>query len=151
PLVELRCHGRLRRGRLDSQRQAVGHQDRLGAPRWQESHRDLHRHAHRPGHAHLAGPRSDRGRQPAARQQGTPHETREDDQRSELTQQHPLNDQGELTMLKKIFVLAAAATLVSLATSSEVQAWGCYHAGYTHVGPSGVYHYGRTYAGGYGG
>ena len=39
-----------------------------------------------------------------------------------------------------------------LGHSSEAHAWGAYHAGYTHVGPSGVYHAGTTsYHGGYGG
>jgi hypothetical protein len=83
-------------------------------------------------------------------------------------------------MLHKTVFVAAAALLLTLATSSEVQAWGCchygyhyggygggYHAGYTHYGPvtgfqhvgttggygyGGAYHYGSAYhAGGYGG
>jgi hypothetical protein len=54
-------------------------------------------------------------------------------------------------MLRKALMLAAAATVLSLLTSASAQAWGAYHVGYTHVGYGGVYHYGRTYAGGYGG
>ena len=57
-------------------------------------------------------------------------------------------------MYKSLFVPLAAA-LITLWTSSPVQAWGAYHAGFTHVGPGGVYHYGRTAAvgpyGAYGG
>ena len=54
-------------------------------------------------------------------------------------------------MLRKAFVLAAAVTLLSLLTASKAQAWGAYHVGYTHVGPYGVQHWGRTAYGGYGG
>ncbi|HVS38512.1 MAG TPA: hypothetical protein VMS17_23345 [Gemmataceae bacterium] len=50
-------------------------------------------------------------------------------------------------MLRKILCIAlvAAATLM---TSAKAQAWGAYHVGYTHVGPEGVQHYGRTGASG---
>ena len=38
------------------------------------------------------------------------------------------------------------------ATSSQVDAWGGYHVGYTHVGYGGVYHVGATgYGDRYGG
>jgi hypothetical protein len=40
----------------------------------------------------------------------------------------------------------AAALLAALAAAPEAQAWGAYHVGYTHVGPGGAYHYGRTTA-----
>ena len=57
-------------------------------------------------------------------------------------------------MLRKLIVLAFAAILVSLALSSKLQAWGCYHVGYTHYSPyTGLHHYGATgyHYGGYGG
>ncbi len=47
-------------------------------------------------------------------------------------------------MLRKIFYLALAAGATLLMTTSKAQAWGAYHVGYTHVGPNGVQHYGRT-------
>lgn len=53
-------------------------------------------------------------------------------------------------MLRKPLFLALAAALAALLTSSRAHAWG-FHAGYTHVGPRGVYHVGRTAYGGYGG
>jgi hypothetical protein len=49
-------------------------------------------------------------------------------------------------MLRKIFCLVLLSGAATLATSSTAHAWGAYHVGYTHVGPSGVQHYGRTYA-----
>jgi len=56
-------------------------------------------------------------------------------------------------MLRQTFFLAVAALLVALATSSDAQAWGAYHVGYTHYGPvTGFSHYGATGVGGlYGG
>ena len=54
-------------------------------------------------------------------------------------------------MLKKILTLAAVAALAALLTPSRVGAWGAAHVGYTHVGPGGVYHAGRTVAAGPGG
>ncbi|HEY1861906.1 MAG TPA: hypothetical protein VGG61_16210 [Gemmataceae bacterium] len=55
-------------------------------------------------------------------------------------------------MLRKTIFLGFAALLVTLAMSSRAHAWGVYHAGWTHVGPAGVYHVGGTRAyGGYGG
>ena len=58
-------------------------------------------------------------------------------------------------MLRKTLLLAFAAILAALATSSRAQAWGAYrHAGYTHYSPStGLHHYGYTeaYHGGSGG
>jgi len=54
-------------------------------------------------------------------------------------------------MLRKSIFAACAALLLTLAVSSKAHAWGCYHAGFTHVGPAGVYHVGGTRAyGGYG-
>ena len=47
-------------------------------------------------------------------------------------------------MLRKTFCLALLAAAAMLMTSAKVQAWGAYHVGYTHVGPDGVQHYGRT-------
>jgi len=49
-------------------------------------------------------------------------------------------------MLHKSLILACAATLAVLLTTREAQAWGAAHVGYTHVGPGGVQHYGRTAA-----
>jgi hypothetical protein len=55
-------------------------------------------------------------------------------------------------MLRETFFLILAAVLAALVASTEARAWGGYHVGYTHVGPAGAYHYGRTGVyGGYGG
>ena len=53
-------------------------------------------------------------------------------------------------MLNKI-IMAAVAVLAALLLPSKVDAWGAAHVGYTHVGPGGVYHAGRTVAAGPGG
>jgi len=48
-------------------------------------------------------------------------------------------------MLRKTLLIASAAILMALAASSEAQAWGGYHVGYTHYSPStGLHHYGST-------
>ena len=49
-------------------------------------------------------------------------------------------------MLHRYLLVATAVLFATLLTATDVQAWGAYHAGYTHVGPGGVYHYGRTAA-----
>ena len=49
-------------------------------------------------------------------------------------------------MRQHILFLALAVTLGVLGTSSKAQAWGAYHAGYTHVGAGGVSHYGYSSA-----
>jgi hypothetical protein len=49
-------------------------------------------------------------------------------------------------MMRNAFFLALVAGVVALATANEAQAWGAYHAGYTHVGYGGVQHYGYTAA-----
>jgi hypothetical protein len=54
-------------------------------------------------------------------------------------------------MLRKITVLALAVLVATLLQAGQVLGYGGYHAGYTHVGPSGVYHAGATVGGGYGG
>ena len=58
-------------------------------------------------------------------------------------------------MLRKTCILVAAAVLVTLAVSSEAQAWGGFrHVGFTRYNPyTGLHHYGYTeaYRGGYGG
>jgi hypothetical protein len=59
-------------------------------------------------------------------------------------------------MLRNGFTVVLAATLLPLLVASRAQAWGAAHVGYTHVGPAGVYHVGRTagvgpYGGFYGG
>ncbi len=51
-------------------------------------------------------------------------------------------------MIRQFFFLVLAAALLVLGTSSRAHAWGAYHAGYTHVGPYGVQHYGHTVAAG---
>jgi hypothetical protein len=51
-------------------------------------------------------------------------------------------------MLSKIITLAAVAALAILLMPSRADAWGAAHVGYTHVGPGGVYHTGRTVAAG---
>jgi hypothetical protein len=54
-------------------------------------------------------------------------------------------------MIHKIITLSAlvAAPLLSMPTKAD--AWGAAHVGYTHVGPNGVYHAGKTAAVGPGG
>jgi hypothetical protein len=54
-------------------------------------------------------------------------------------------------MKRNAFVIALAAGLLMLGSSSQVHAWGAAHVGYTHVGPGGVQHYGATAAVGPGG
>jgi hypothetical protein len=52
----------------------------------------------------------------------------------------------------KAFILpAVAAALVLMALPSPGGAYGARHVGYTHVGPGGVYHTGRTAVAGPGG
>src|SRR3954468_21994260 len=53
--------------------------------------------------------------------------------------------------MKRIMLLLGATALVALLTPSEVRAYGAAHVGYTHVGPNGVYHTGKTAAYGPGG
>ncbi|MCE9566975.1 MAG: hypothetical protein K8U57_33655 [Planctomycetes bacterium] len=50
--------------------------------------------------------------------------------------------------MKKIMFSLAVAALMVLALPSQVDAYGAAHVGYTHVGPSGVYHTGGTVAAG---
>jgi hypothetical protein len=47
-------------------------------------------------------------------------------------------------MKRQILFGALATIALVLATASKAQAWGCCHAGYTHVGYGGVQHYGST-------
>ncbi len=47
-------------------------------------------------------------------------------------------------MLRKPIIAAVAAALLSLLSPTDARAWGGMHVGYTHVGPNGVQHYGRT-------
>src|SRR4029077_17718116 len=47
-------------------------------------------------------------------------------------------------MLTKIILAGGMACLAALLTPSEAGAYGAAHVGYTHVGPNGVYHTGRT-------
>jgi hypothetical protein len=59
-------------------------------------------------------------------------------------------------MLRRYLFLMLASAAVALVASSQAQAWGAAHVGYTHVGPYGVQHHGRTvgvgpYGGVYGG
>lgn len=49
-------------------------------------------------------------------------------------------------MLNKIILSAVVAALAALLAPSEAHAYGAAHVGYTHVGPSGVYHTGATAA-----
>src|SRR5947207_5532318 len=57
----------------------------------------------------------------------------------------------ETAMLNKILTLATVAALAAVLMPSKVDAYGAAHVGYTHVGPSGVYHTGKTAAYGPGG
>src|SRR5436309_3027441 len=62
-----------------------------------------------------------------------------------------MEDSRRKTMLRKTLFLSTAATLVALLTSSEAQAWGYHHVGYTHYGAGGVQHYGHnSFSGPYG-
>ncbi len=45
-------------------------------------------------------------------------------------------------MNRQFLFVALAVAIAALGTASKAQAWGCYHAGYTHVGAGGVSHYG---------
>jgi hypothetical protein len=54
-------------------------------------------------------------------------------------------------MPRNILLPAVAAVLVAVAAPNWAGAWGAAHVGYTHVGPNGVYHAGRTAAVGPGG
>ncbi|MCE9533839.1 MAG: hypothetical protein K8T89_22335 [Planctomycetes bacterium] len=54
-------------------------------------------------------------------------------------------------MMRRLFLSVAVAAMLTLASASEVHAWGARHVGYTHVGPNGVYHAGRTVGYGPGG
>jgi hypothetical protein len=47
-------------------------------------------------------------------------------------------------MLKTMLLSMVAATAWLLGQPAELNAYGARHVGYTHVGPGGVYHYGRT-------
>jgi hypothetical protein len=57
----------------------------------------------------------------------------------------------EPAMLNKIITLVTVAAVAALLMPSRVNGWGAAHVGYTHVGPGGVYHSGRTVAAGPGG
>jgi hypothetical protein len=61
------------------------------------------------------------------------------------------NSSKEKFMLRTILFAGLALVLSAVLASSEAQAWGGYHVGYTHVGYGGVYHVGYTHVGGYGG
>lgn len=54
-------------------------------------------------------------------------------------------------MMRKLIWCALAAAVAITFASREAHAWGACHAGYTHVGPHGVYHAGFTAARGPGG
>jgi hypothetical protein len=47
-------------------------------------------------------------------------------------------------MFRKTLIAAIAAALALVLAASRAEAWGAAHVGYTHVGPGGVQHYGRT-------
>jgi hypothetical protein len=51
-------------------------------------------------------------------------------------------------MIRTILIPAALAALLTLATSSQVHAYGAVHAGYTTTGAGGTQHYGSTSAAG---
>jgi hypothetical protein len=54
------------------------------------------------------------------------------------------DDSRRFSMLHKTLLLAVAIVLAALVSAAEARAWGGYHVGYTHVGPAGAYHWGRT-------
>src|SRR5438552_1033029 len=47
-------------------------------------------------------------------------------------------------MLRKGLFSSLAAVVAMLLMPEAAWSWGGYHAGYTHVGPGGVQHWGRT-------
>lgn len=47
-------------------------------------------------------------------------------------------------MLRNVLLAVGAAALTTLMTPGGASAWGARHVGYTHVGPAGVQHVGRT-------
>jgi hypothetical protein len=49
-------------------------------------------------------------------------------------------------MRRQVLFLALGALALLAGTSAKAHAWGCAHVGYTHVGPTGVQHYGATEA-----
>ena len=51
-------------------------------------------------------------------------------------------------MLRKTVILGATAMVVTLLTSGTAHGWGAFHAGFTHIGPAGAFHYGTTSVGG---
>jgi hypothetical protein len=55
-------------------------------------------------------------------------------------------DMRRRRMFLRTTLLATAVTLATLLTASDARAWGAYHVGYTHFGPNGFAHYGRTAA-----
>jgi hypothetical protein len=54
-------------------------------------------------------------------------------------------------MLGRTTFLATAVAIAALLLTSDAKAWRCAHVGYTHVGPNGVQHWGRTAVAGPGG
>ena len=47
-------------------------------------------------------------------------------------------------MTLRTLALLTAGTAIALVMCPDAHAWGACHAGYTHVGPGGVYHCGAT-------
>lgn len=47
-------------------------------------------------------------------------------------------------MRNRLLLISMTASALAFLTPSEAGAWGAVHAGYTHVGPYGVQHYGTT-------
>lgn len=54
-------------------------------------------------------------------------------------------------MFKTVLMSAVVAVAWTLGTATELNAYGARHVGYTHIGPAGVYHAGRTVGYGPGG
>jgi hypothetical protein len=54
-------------------------------------------------------------------------------------------------MLHRIIMLGLVSAVATLLMPAQVDAWGVRHVGYTHAGPAGVYHTGRTVGWGPGG
>jgi hypothetical protein len=56
-------------------------------------------------------------------------------------------------MLHKTLLVIFALTVPAFWTTAEARAWGpARHVGFTHIGPGGIQHWGRTsFGGGYGG
>src|SRR5262249_28853019 len=133
------------RGRQHDPRQGE-HQDR----RRQESHGNQRHHEGRCRPRYVPSHGTDR------RRESNPGPSRNQAQagRNEVvthTSDYQPKPSGSFIMFKTLLLSATIAVVWLLSTPRELNAYGARHIGYTHVGPSGVYHAGRTVGYGPGG